>query len=140
MALDILQAARAEPIVAYHASSESFPRFDFRRLGRTTLRNQTSPGRNSWAMNLARLGAWASDSPNIGEAMAADVVRPVRLVGHVLAFDSLEDLEGFVRWQGGPLRARRALLSGGISIVKVDDEEFGSTSYVALSPDVAAFE
>lgn len=120
-------------IKGYHATFDDFDNFDFRKVGETTRGNVTDPDPNSWAMRLARLGAWFADD-DVSGAMAAPIVKEAELVGGVREFGSLDELSDFVEAAGGAMKARRSLRGEGFDLVKVADEEFGTNSYVALHP------
>jgi hypothetical protein len=121
-------------IPAYHATDQAFDEFDFRKLGRNTLRNQTSLDRDTWAMRLARVGAWFHEGDDIAKKMATEQAKKVNLLGDVKDFGSLDELDAFIQDAGGPLKARKALSDEGYGLLRVKDEEFGGTSFVALSP------
>lgn len=119
---------------AYHATSAPFERYDFSRLGEVTTPNVAGTSVENWATNLARVGAWASDRPLAARtAQALDL--PVEIAGKGRAYASLDALEQAVRRAGGPERFREESLAAGIGHIVVKDEEFGGTSYVALSPE-----
>lgn len=122
------------PIRAYHAAYEPFDAYDFSRLGQTTLPNVSGTGVEDYAMNLARVGAWAADKP-VNKMMAAGHSLPVDIAGEGVSFKSLDALEKAVRKAGGPDLYRESLLGKGVGHIKVADEEFGVNSFVGLGPD-----
>ena len=120
-------------VKAYHATFDDFDRFDFRKVGRFTRSNATDTDPNSWGMRLARLGAWFGEQ-NVGPQMAAPIVKQAELEGTIKDFRSLDELADHIAEAGGAMRARSALRREGFDLVRVGDEEFGGTSYVALHP------
>lgn len=118
---------------AYHATFDDFDKFDFSKVGSFTKWNATDTDPNSWAMRLARLGAWFSRD-DLSAAMAAPIVKEADLVGDAREFDSLDELADYIEGAGGAIKARKALRAEGYDLAKVNDEEFGTTSYVALHP------
>jgi hypothetical protein len=125
---------RAGIIKAYHAAYEPFQAYDWSRLGETTLPNVAGQTTEPYAMNLAKLGPWASEK-DVGGAMGATHSLPVDIGGKGKSFASLDALESYVRKAGGPEAARSKLTGAGYGHVVVNDEEFGGKSYIALSPE-----
>jgi hypothetical protein len=120
-------------VKAYHSTFDDFDKFDFSKVGSFTKGNVTDTDPNSWSMRLARLGAWFSGD-DISSAMAAPIVKQAELAGKAKSFGSLDKLSSYVERTGGSMKARKALRDSGFDLVKVKDEEFGTTSYVALHP------
>lgn len=121
---------------AYHATNVDFDKLDFSKLGRRgspTWDNVTDTDPNSWAMRLARLGAWFS-ADDISSKVAAPISKQADLHGKAKSFGSLDKLSAYIERSGGSIKARMGLRKEGYDLVKVKDEEFGTTSYVALHP------
>lgn len=120
-------------VKGYHSTFDDFDKFDFSKVGSFTKGNATDTDPNSWAMRLARLGAWFS-ADDLSSAMAAPIVKEANLAGEAREFGSLDELADFIEDSGGAIKARKALRAEGYDLAKVADEEFGGTSYVALHP------
>lgn len=131
---DVAGKGLKKGVRAFHAAFEPFSEFDFSRLGQTTLPNVSGTDVEDWAMNLARIGAWASDKP-VTSQLGAKVTMPVELYGRAKSFNSLDSLEKAVRRAGGPEKFRGNLVSQGFGHIKVADEEFGVNSFIGLGPE-----
>lgn len=121
-------------IKAYHATDAEFDAFDWSQLGRNTRQNITDASDDSWAMNLARAGVWASDR-DISSSLRSRFSKEVKLTGAVGKFDSLDKLEAAIRRAGGPDKFRDRMRAKGVGVIQVQDEEMGGTSYVAIDPE-----
>jgi len=120
-------------IKAYHTAPEPFTSYDWSRLGTTTQPNISGSPHADWAMNLAKIGPWASE-----KLLAENIVGvalPVEISGTGRAFKSLDTLEAAVRKAGGPEAFRKELVEKGFGHVRVADEEFGGKSYIGLTPE-----
>lgn len=131
---DMAGKGAKKSIRAYHSAFEPFSEFDFSRLGQTTAPNVTGTGVEDWALNLAKAGAWASDSP-VTARIGAKYTLPVEISGRGATYKSLDALERAIRKAGGPEAFRASMLKGGIGHITVNDEEFGVKSFVGLGPE-----
>lgn len=128
------RALAQSEIDAFHATFDEFDEFDWSQLGRLTKENTSGSSVEEWATNLAKLGVWSHErdlSPETG----APISKHVRLTGEVREFGSLDDLEAAIVDAGGPEQLRKKLVDDGVGVVRVEDAEFGGSSYVALSPE-----
>lgn len=116
--------ANGEPMVVYHASDADILAFDPSKLGTFTAQNTDTEA----AQNLAKAGFWLNTSPLAGATVqGADY--PV--------FVSIKSPRRYASVLGSMWRAaeaRRNLIPQGNDGVIARDDEFGGTSFVALSP------
>ena len=120
--------AEGKPLVVYHSSDADFSRFAKSKLGSATKGNESSPG----ALGTAKLGFWFSDHP-LAERVGRSVEYPVHLAIEYpkeIRLDHLIDLCDERGWRSVLQRFK----DNGYDGLKVDDQEFGGTSYVAFSP------
>ena len=122
-------------IKAYHATDKPFDQYDWNRLGRFTEMNNGGTSTSEWSSNLARLGPWASDQSDLAARLAVGHTLPVNISGKGKTYRSLDDLEAYIRLQGGPESARKNLVKDGYGHVVVRDEELGGRSFVSLRPE-----
>jgi len=124
----------AQGVRAFHHTYEPFKEYDWKRLGEVTAENTSGSGVHKYAMNLAKLGPWASEK-DISKQMASKVSLPVILGGNQASYKSLDSLERAISRAGGPEKFRDVMTAKGYGHIKVLDEEFGSASFIGLSPD-----
>ena len=120
-------------IKAYHSTTTPFKTYDWSKLGALTKDNVSGMSFENWATNLAKLGPWSHEAPVKNAGFTHEL--PVDVGGKGKAFKSLDDLERYIRKNGGPDAARQKLVDEGFGHIKVQDEEFNGLSYVSLSPD-----
>jgi hypothetical protein len=121
---------QGKPLITYHATNEDFNEFDFNRLGEFTSRNTNEKE----PAVMAGLGAWTNTQPlaektvqKYNKKVYMSIKNPLEIT-----FDDLWDLAK--NYNSGK-ELRSALLDDGYDGLKVDDSEFGETSYVAFSSD-----
>ena len=119
----------------YHATWDDFGNPDFSKLGEATLPNVEGSSIEPWAMNLAKSGFWSSATPEVAAKMGAPLTLPFDLSGEMKSYGSLDELETAISNAGGPEQFRRDMIDAGFSHAKVNDEEFGGTSYVTFDPN-----
>ena len=116
------------PLVVYHASDADISHFAKSKLGSNTAGNASSKG----AFGTAKLGFWFADHP-IADRIAAAAEYPVHLAienpADISLYDLIDDVEA--RGWRAVLRDYKAY---GYDGLRVGDQEFGGTSYVAFEP------
>jgi hypothetical protein len=130
----------ADGVLTYHGTvGDAFDSVDFQHLGKLTERNSPDFEDGSFAQNLSKLGFWTSEegpaSPKLSRRY--EKFLPFRIKGETETFNSLEELNGAINEFGGPEKYRQYLLKNGYGNIRVKDEEFGVTSYIALTPENA---
>lgn len=121
---------QGKPLITYHATNEDFNEFDFNRLGEFTSRNTNEKE----PAVMAGLGAWTNTQP-----LAEKTVQKYNKKVYMSIKNPLEitfnDLWDLAKNYNSGKELRSALLDDGYDGLKVDDSEFGETSYVAFSSD-----
>jgi len=120
-------------IRAYHTTEQPFEAYDWSRLGVATGYNTAGISEENWAVNLAKIGPWAHETPLSSKMGGVDL--PIDISGKAKKFKSLDALERSVVKAGGPEKFRNKLISEGFGHIRVVDEEFKGTSFVGLSPE-----
>jgi hypothetical protein len=144
--LDMAQSARLQraremgfdtDTPSYHVTDQDFNQFDLNKLGKNT---DLDP--DTWAGRLSGIGVWSSDDPKkVASAMGMDNydgtrTLPIFRKGDYVEFPDygLDDLSSHIKDLGGAKKFVEEMKSQGYSGVKVKDDEFGVTSYVAFDP------
>ena len=118
---------------AFHTTMEPFENYDWSQLGLRTAENASDSSMGEWAVNLAKIGPWAHEA-DLTKKMGG-ISMPVDILGVPKSFKSLNTLEAAVKKAGGPEAFREDMTRKGFGYIKVDDEEFGGKSFIALQPD-----
>ena len=134
-----------KPLVVYHATDWNALAeqpgkavFDFSRLGEVTDRNASDPE----IAATARLGVWFNDQPGKAKsAMGSDyelsaflrIENPYDVAGE----NGLEQLSAEIADAGGPNEFVDRLKDLGYDGIRIQDEEFGGTSFVIFDPKQA---
>ena len=121
---------KGEPLTVYHATDEEFEAFDFNKLGEYTRRNTNEKE----AAVMAELGVWSNTQPLASKTAQKKDMKLNLSINNPLeiTFDELWEMSS--QHESGE-ELRNKLIEQGYDGLKVDDTEFGGTSYVAFAPE-----
>lgn len=118
-----------KPIVVQHATDAEFTRFSSRHLGENTDGNASD---EAYAQT-AHIGHWFADRG--ANNLPGKASMPVYLkIENPIEYGSLAELVDAIKEAGSGVKLRKQLQAKGYDGIRLLDEEFQTTSYVAFDP------
>lgn len=123
-----------EPMVVYHGTNADFNKFDRSYLGDNTITNAS----DEWMGETSRIGFWFNKKPMTGAKYSPYSVDMPAFLNIRVANKNNETLNDLAReLESGEIdggQFKELIENEGYDGVVVDDTEFGSKSFVVLSP------
>lgn len=123
-----------EPMVVYHGTNTDFNKFDRSYLGDNTITNAS----DEWMGETSRIGFWFNKKPMTGAKYSPYSVDMPAFLNIRVANKNNETLNDLAReLESGEIdggQFKELIENEGYDGVVVDDTEFGSKSFVVLSP------